>query len=179
MEFKPFVNEDFTERVDTAFGRLAELKRGDIFPYAEITQLTGIPRNDERFPRVCASLKKRSVRKLKTVLEAVANVGYRLLTEDEQIRIAPLKRSSRAERQLFRAVREVACVPTDSVYLRVVQNFNVEKFRKAKRDVTAARRMTQVLWEPTQTLPVRPKSDHRNKSSDSTASATCNSAGSV
>lgn len=113
------------------------MELGETLLYEDIESLSGVGRHSEKWNTLVKKFRSAAQRSERgIVMRCVPNVGYRLLTREEQITIPPIDRSRRARRQLFRGSVEVDRAPSSELTGR-------QMLRKAryKQGMRAAGRM--------------------------------------
>ena len=144
MECEMKLIED--HEIQSQLGQLIEvtghLQRGDILAWETVLQITGQPETDQRTRYVVWKWRRhlQNNRRIETWPEN--GIGFRLLTDHEQVTLIPRKRAKRAYRQhgkILRAMRN-----TDMTKLseadRKIASAVIEHSRQARREALLIRK---------------------------------------
>ena len=113
---KPFEPKpEISKATEALLVRLREMKRGEVITYAEIEKLTGIPQDRVSYRTTTENARRELLDEKGIALEAIATVGYRLMTVATQSVEAPIRRERKvisqrrkAKRELFGVMPEIA-----------------------------------------------------------------------
>jgi hypothetical protein len=117
--------EEITKLADAVYELFETADRGAVITYEQIDAhvrskpelgVESFTRNDPRFYYVMRQkIYNRLLRERDIVYRVAKNVGYELLTTDEQVLWCPKNRQKRAYNQIRRGVREVRAVDPNAV----------------------------------------------------------------
>lgn len=91
--------------VESIIKETGDLKEGQVVEYSLLSKVIGQPRHSDRWRSVIGAWKSRLFREFNVVVEAVPNVGYRVLPPSERVDY-----SGRKVKQGFRRIRNGAVV---------------------------------------------------------------------
>lgn len=108
-----FPNHDpvVNEQVDTVYGLLTELGRGDVLAHDAIRAVLGVEPHEGRWDHVVGRARRRLLRENGIATWPEVTVGYRLLTVRETLTDLPARRVRKARSQVRRLRGEVCALP--------------------------------------------------------------------
>jgi hypothetical protein len=138
------------ELAERAYATLAGLDRGQVVRTEALEEATGLRRYEGCWGSVVKRLKAHALERRNIALWAVPEVGYKLCTKDEQLKMVPSKRQRRAARQIARAVREVGALPAGELTLHQQQlrAAELEQMRRSQRQLRRHLREQEILSRP-------------------------------
>jgi len=127
------------QSTDVLFALVAEMQRGEVLTYRQITELTGLDRDEASWNTVQRKLRKRVLRELGIATIAIENHGYRLLTNEEQIAACASHRNKKKNQQVLKAIAEIGNadaseLPLQLQKLKSAQLDRLAEERKANRE---------------------------------------------
>lgn len=135
-------NEVVNAIVAKVVKRASKLSRGDILHYETIEECAGFKRYECQWTNIVRKIRN-EIRKTRGIaMRPVVNIGYKLLTEDEQLTICPRDRCKRAKRQLSRGVAEVSALNEDSLsqHQRILMAGSLQRMRQSRLTITRTTR---------------------------------------
>lgn len=148
-------NENLTELVNELYEAIAPLRRGDTIGHDRIAAILGVAPHEGHWQDCLGKVKRRLEDDRGITLWSEHEVGYRLLTVQEQLTIASRKRLRRAKRQIrlglghVTAVSDVGLTP----HQRRLKAAQIELMKASKLEVEAQYRRQSTLMKPTRTNP--------------------------
>lgn len=123
------------EMANAAYERAKELDRGDVIPWEAIEEAAGIERYSEHWTSVIKKLKRKFLDERGIALWAVAGVGLKLTTKDEQLNLITVKRQRRAVRQMSRSLQELGALPSLELTnnQRRLQAYRLDEMHRTRR----------------------------------------------
>lgn len=139
-------NERLRKATEDILEWAKDLSRGQLLLYSDITEISGIGRDDGQWGALAVKLKRRMRNERGIVLAAEPNVGYRLLTADEQLRDNARRRGMRGQRQFWHGAKETAAIPDAelNVKQREVKIMNSGVLKRARREGLRAAKFVSV-----------------------------------
>lgn len=160
--------EEIRAGVNAVVTAAASLNRGDTLTHEAITEAIGLKPYEGRWVYILKRAFDRIERDRGITLRAEIGVGYRLLTNQEQLTEEPQRRTRRANRQLRRGRLSVVRLPVHglTVHQRRIQAANLERLRESERELRKSLKDQAEQARPTPTIARRP---HPNQVERSTA----------
>lgn len=155
---KPFEPKaEISKATEALLVRLREMKRGEVITYAEIEKLTGIPQDRVSYRTTTENARRELLAEKGIALEAIATVGYRLMTVQTQAIEAPIRRERKvisqrrkAKRELFGVLPEVVD-PAEQKRLKTEFERQEEELREAKNHARFLKAMRPAAYGPHRT----------------------------
>jgi hypothetical protein len=107
--------EDVAQAVEALYSVVAKLNRGDILGHDVIASILGLSPHEGRWDHVVGKVRKRLLKERKIETWPEHEVGYKLLTVQEQLEYVPLERSRRAIRQVRKGRKPLDALPASSL----------------------------------------------------------------
>lgn len=149
-------NEHITKLVDQVFDAMKGRARGEIMTHGEVAKILKMRPRTGSWEHVMKKVRRRMEAEVGITVHAEYNVGYRLLTVDEQIR-EPIRGAGRAARIMRRSVASSDRVPDQDMDMsqRRLRAMISDAGREAEERIRADRRMLAALARPAQAMPRR------------------------
>lgn len=149
-------DEDIQSAIATLYGRIADLERGDVLAHAVVREVVGCRPHEGSYDHVVKMVRQRLEKERGIATWPVTDVGYRLLTVDEQLTMLPRKRLRKSLRQVQRAKHSVQRLPDKGLSLhdRRRKAFDMEFLKAAESDGRRELRAMDAGPRPTP-VPVR------------------------
>lgn len=127
-----------TDLVELVLGVVGD--RGSILRWDEIESTTGMTRYVAPWSTVLKKVRKRLLRDRNQAVWPETNVGLRLLTESETVRICPEKRQRRMYRQAGKAIQELASADPSklSTRERILQESQIQNLEAERKKIRAS-----------------------------------------
>lgn len=156
----PFIRESHvvTAAVLRAAEHIATLRRGDTVTWEALESLAGFERYTRHWGAFLHRLRGKVLSGDRGIrLEAVTNVGLKLLTHTEQL--LDRNRSKRAKRQMARGIKELVAIPDSGLtdHERAVKVRRIAAAKDARLLADRAARTAAVLARPSSNGYPRPK----------------------
>lgn len=137
---------------------IARHERGDIITFEAIEKATGLTRYGEGWNSTIQRTRKKVLRDRAIAVWPERNVGYKLLTKDEQLVKLPLERQRRAARQLTRSIQAVEAIPVGSLSLHQqnIQAMQRQALRLRRRTIRSGIRKSLLEGRKQESVPRRP-----------------------
>lgn len=148
--------DEIGQMVESVWAIVSELKRGDVLSWSVMEQATGIDRQHCSWGTVKKKIRKRMMAERSIAVRAVTDLGWKLLTHSEQVRVCAKDRQRRAWRQVRRGIQEVSGASPDELTMhdRQLRLMNLERMKSERRQLgSSLHAMGKVL--KTETLPMR------------------------
>jgi hypothetical protein len=135
-----------SDQIAALFDACKSLNRGDILHHEVTQSILGVPPGDERWKYCIAKLKRRMEGDRGITIWSEYGVGYRLLTQDEQIKVGRIRRR-RAKRDLIRGHRSIGVLPIRGLTLhqRRLRNFEMELLSRELHILRADTRRSSIF----------------------------------
>lgn len=151
--------EEIKSTVDKLFDAVAHLGRGDVLQWSDIERETRLPKDSGALQYVVRKLRKRVLKERGIAMRPIVNVGLKLLSHQEQVRVCAEDRHRRMFRQSSAATRELAAIDGSDLglvdrRLRMAQLERLKYERQAMR--RAIKEVVQVRKSPVN--PIRKQS---------------------
>jgi len=144
-------------RIGGRLGLLDGYTRGQVCPWETIETAVGFDREHSHWTAFRDRLLRDFLQSSGIALWAVAGVGWKLLTYDEQLAERSRKRQRRAYKQIKRDIREIAALPVSELsdHQRNAKAMLIEIARNNLRRLRQGSKRASVIEAATTSLPVR------------------------
>ena len=151
--------EEIREGVNAVVEAAADLNRGDTLTHDMITRAIGLQPYEGRWVYLLKRAFDRIERNRGITMRAEIGVGYRLLTEQEQLTEEPQRRLRRANRQTRKGRLSVARLPTKglSMHQRKIQAATIQRLKEDERQ---ARKTLKDIAEQARSTPTIARRPH-------------------
>lgn len=152
-------NELLAERVEMVIRITEDLNRGQVLTHGEITQVLGVLPHEGDYDTVVTKVRAWLLEERRIATRADRTVGYKLLTEEEQIGCR-FDREKKVGRQKRMGLREVQSLPVEglSLHQRRRRAFEVNRGKDEVQKHLAQMKADRAAFKPTPVLPRRPPS---------------------
>ena len=158
--------ERIQEQIDRVYDLTLSLGRGDILEHSAISAVLGLQPHEGSWGHIVGRARRQieDVRGIATWYEP--RVGYKLLTETEQINGLPVWRTKRAFRQLGKGLRSVAALPEAGLTLnqRKAKAVQVHLLTDRQRSMRRDLKEQKALLALRPVMPRRPTMEGEPKS---------------
>lgn len=144
--------------IDRLYALCEPLNRGDVLTHEAFVGVVGCERHEDHYQHCLKKLKIRLRKQRGIALLNERNVGYRLLTEEEQINV-PLRQFRRAMRRVRDGQKDVACLQSNenlSLHQRMMLNHRMDQCKRMERDLRRQAQDREWMYQPSQVNPIRP-----------------------
>lgn len=150
-------NELLAERVEMVIRITEDLNRGQVLTHGEISQILGVLPHEGDYDTVVGKVRSWLLEERCIATRADRTVGYKLLTEEEQIGCR-LDREKKVGRQKRMGLREVQSLPMVglSLHQRQRRAFEVTRGKEEVRRHQEQMKADRAAFKPTPVLPRRP-----------------------
>lgn len=151
-------NARIAQMVESLYGACVSLNRGDILTRETIAEIVQVEPNTAHWQYVVNRVRRRVERDRHISMMPVNEVGFQLLSIQEQIELAQY-RERRANRQLRRGERSLKAlegVKGMTVHQRRLRSVNLDGLRSARLKISEELRISAATGRATVALP-RPK----------------------
>lgn len=127
-------NKQINRLVHRVMDHVGTLNRGDVLAHETIEKLTQCVRYSLWWGTIIRKFRNRLRQARGIACRPVVNVGYKLLTEDEQLSRCPQDRQKRAIRQLSRGIQEITAMNSDDLtfHQRCVKASSLQNMRASR-----------------------------------------------
>lgn len=140
---------------DKLFGEASKFNKGDILPHELIESCIGCKRHEGSYGSIFTRFRKRMRRERGVTLHPINGVGFKLLTDEEVVRIMPKLRRKKMYRQSSKCMAELSVV--DQTHLTMHQRTalanSIELLEKERTQLRSHRIATSSLLRTPHTLP--------------------------
>lgn len=145
-----------TEGVERLFALADSHERGQFIAWDKIEAAAGFSRNDVQCRYIVSKFFKRYLRERGIAFRPEPGVGYRMLTESEQVRVCGRDRNRKAFRQLGTAIKEIEGGDVEKLSMadRRLRFYLGDKMRKDRTELGRSVREVDVVHK-TETVPRR------------------------